>query len=163
MDKIIFLDIDGVLNCSKTFKESFEINRHYRKYMDNSSYIYKLKCMLSEISVDKVRLVKEIVDNTGAKIVITSAWRKLRLFPLIEEYLVNKGLPIIDHTINTGYRGEEIKKYINDNNIKDFIVIDDEIFDDYDDFILNRLIKTSFYEDGINEEHIEEAIKILKK
>lgn len=46
--KIIFLDIDGVLNY------------------ENSK---------SKVEEEKVKLLKEIVDKTGAEIVLSSDWR----------------------------------------------------------------------------------------
>lgn len=84
------------------------------------------------------------------------------MYPLVEEYLVSKGLPIIGTTpmINS-QRGKEIKTYLKEHNIKDFIIIDDEIFKDFDDEIINRLVKTDFYQDGLEEQHVVEAIKIL--
>lgn len=41
--------------------------------------------------------------------------------------------------------------------------MDDEIFEDYDDYLLKHLVKTSFYIDGLTEEHIEQAKIILNK
>ena len=52
--KVIFLDVDGVLNCQKT----------------------EAKCR-GFIGVDskKVKLLKKIVDATDAKIVLSSSWK----------------------------------------------------------------------------------------
>lgn len=162
MEKIIFLDIDGVLNSSNTFKENKTIKNLYNKCLDRT-YMNDLKWLLLDIDFEKLQLLKKIVEVTGAKIVISSSWRNLRLYPLIEEYLVSKGLPIIGTTKNIeSQRGKEIKTYIEENKINDFIVLDDEIFDDYDDLIINRLIKTDFYQNGLDEQHVEEAIKVLK-
>ena len=56
--KIIFLDIDGVLNSSE-----------YRKRMGRKYY--------SEIiDRSKMPLLKKIVEATGAKIVLSTSWRK---------------------------------------------------------------------------------------
>ena len=57
--KIIFLDIDGVLNSI----DYFEHTKHCKGY--------------SEINPKKVKLLKEIVDRTGAEIVLSSTWRDL--------------------------------------------------------------------------------------
>ncbi len=60
--KIIFLDVDGVLNCHNTFKKQHE------KYIKTG--IWEI-----EIELSKVKLLKQIVDNTNAKIVLSSTWR----------------------------------------------------------------------------------------
>ena len=41
-------------------------------------------------------------------------------------------------------------------------LIDDEIFDDYNDIILSRLVKTSFDDNGLDEKAKVKAIKLLK-
>ena len=72
---------------------------------------------------------------------------------------------IVDETeLIRGKRGEEIKLYIPKHpNIDNFVILDDEIFEDYDDYLLKHLVKTSFYIDGLTEEHIEQAKIILNK
>ena len=59
MRKIIFLDIDGVLNSMDYFEQT----------KDCKGY--------TEINPEKVKLLKEIVDRTGAEIVLSSTWRDL--------------------------------------------------------------------------------------
>jgi hypothetical protein len=42
--------------------------------------------------------------------------------------------------------------------------LDDEIFPDYEEYgIMPHLVKTSFYDGGLKEKHVELAIKILNK
>lgn len=162
MEKVIFLDIDGVLNSVDTFKENKTIKNLYNKCLDRT-YMNDLKWLLLDIDFEKLQLLKQIIEVTDAKIVISSSWKKLRLYPLVEEYLIQKGIPIIGTTKNIkSERGKEIKTYIEENDIDNYIVLDDEIFDDYDELIINRLIKTDFYQSGLDEQHVEEAIKVLK-
>lgn len=59
MRKIIFLDIDGVLNSA----DHLDHTKHCNGY--------------SDISPKKVKLLKKIVDRTGAEIVLSSTWRDL--------------------------------------------------------------------------------------
>lgn len=152
IDKIIFLDIDGVLNCIST----------------------KARCQ-GCIGIDdlKVKILKEIISKTNAKIVLTSTWKidwdkNLEDCSYAGKYLNNKlkkqGLWILDKTKdNTNDRGQGIYNWIKKYNIKNWAVFDDEIFDDYDNMIINHLVKTKFYDDngGLQEEHIEKAINIL--
>lgn len=60
--KIIFLDVDGVLNTL--------INRKIQKQSGNSTVSDKIK-----IPGDKIFRLKRIVDATGAKIIMSSSWR----------------------------------------------------------------------------------------
>ena len=60
--KVIFLDIDGVLNSFQTFREIY-----YEHELTGFRRV--------AIDIDKVKLLKEIVDNTGALIVLSSSWR----------------------------------------------------------------------------------------
>ena len=60
--KVIFLDIDGVLNTYQTF---IDIYLEYKK----------TKIRRLEIDGDKVSLLSEIINLTGSKIVLSSSWR----------------------------------------------------------------------------------------
>lgn len=153
IDKVIFLDIDGVLNCIST----------------------KARCQ-GCIGIDdlKVKLLKQIIDNTNAKIVLTSTWKtewnkNLEECDYTGKYLNNKlkkqKLWILDKTEdNVENRGQGIYNWIKKYNIKHWVVLDDEIFKDYKKYGIKRyLVKTEFYDDngGLQEEHVEKAIKIL--
>ena len=60
--KVIFLDIEGVLNTKETY-ERICMTRGYTTMID--------------IEIDKFRLdyLKTIIDSTGAKIVLSSSFR----------------------------------------------------------------------------------------
>lgn len=153
--KVIFLDVDGVLN--------------YRgcKEMFNGLY-----------GVDEDRLDKlaEIAHSTSAAIVLTSTWKQLwdnqpvnstSLDPMAL-YLVNKlksrGLRLTDRTEEKDphQRGHGIKAWLRKvPNIESWVVLDDEVFPDYKECeITKRFIHTSF-EHGLTDKHVEKAIKIL--
>lgn len=162
---IIFLDIDGVLNSLDYF-----IERHPKvlELYDNTEfkgYIQlRIKRMLLDLDLKKIKILKEIIDATGAYVVVTSSWKKLDIFPYVKEQLISMGIPIIGVTIdNSVNRGEGIKKYLADNNVKKYIILDDDIFNDYDQELLNHLIKTSFNNGGLTESHKETIIKKLVK
>lgn len=61
--KIIFLDIDGVLNSI-----SGSVANHYLTK-------YKSSTQADGLSVEAIGLLKFVVDMTGARIVISSTWR----------------------------------------------------------------------------------------
>lgn len=105
MDKIIFLDNDGVINTNKTLEQG--------------------------VTIDPVRveLVKRICAETGAKIVSSSSWRAN---PQAIEYLKSLGLPIVDITVISPRdlvpRGREIQMWLDEHpEVKKYAIIDDDI------------------------------------
>lgn len=167
--KLIFLDIDGVLNTSTTFK------RRYYEYKKTGKY---------NLEVDEFRIyyLKKIVDETDAKIVLSSTWRSgftkkdNKVIPIYykAEQLVNMfnkyNLEIYDITPydKNRYRENEILEYLEKReDVESFIVIDDECYD-LKKFINNELIHikndcTSFCEDenGLLEHHVSISINKL--
>lgn len=153
--KVIFLDIDGVLNCQKS----------------NSN------CGgLIGIDSKKVKVLRQIVEETDAKIVLCSSWKTFwdnnkddqnELANYLDRKLKRENLFILDKTIDKGSnRGEGIANWLQNKNVESWIVIDDEIFDDYEKYnVIKHLVKTSFYDDngGLQEEHIKLAVDLLNK
>jgi len=159
MENIIFLDVDGVLNCTQTLKDN-NLERIF--YGRNSSLgtDILIKGILTYFDYEKLQLLKNICLYTNAKIVIISVYARSRYYSLIEDYLVKVGLPIIDNIADEYGRGMAIKKYLMDHETDNFVIIDDEIFLDYDEF-LDHLVRTNFYDGGLTEELAEEAKAIL--
>lgn len=162
MNKIIFLDIDGVLNSQDTFRDNHEYSKFFVKYMgDNVNDIITYKML--DIDLDKVFMVRDICNLTGAKVVISSSWRQSRWYLLIEEKLTSLGIPIVGVTpYIDGNRGDEIRKYLEDEKIDDFVILDDDIFRDFNE-LENYLIKTSFYDDGLDYEISREVVRVLRR
>ena len=151
MNNIIFLDIDGVLNSQKFLIEQ-----------NNKNVLDLVERQISDIDPKNLEILKEIIFLTNSKVVITSSWRKLNIYPLVKEKLIDIGIPIIGETpIIESKRGEEIRKYIKENNVENYIIIDDDIFEDFYE-LKNYLVKTSFYENGLEEFHKDIAFKLLK-
>ena len=162
MNKIIFLDIDGVLNSQNTFIDNHEYRKFFVKYMNdevNDKIIYKML----DIDLDKLFMIRDICTLTGAKVVISSTWRRSRYYPLIEERLTSLGVPIVGVTPFIGNnRGDEIRKYLEDNHVDEFVILDDDIFKDFNE-LENYLVKTSFYEDGLTDEISREVVRVLRR
>lgn len=162
MNKIIFLDIDGVLNSQKTFIDNHKWKKIFVKIKTNNIEDIVTREML-DIDLDKVFMLRDICNLTGAKIVISSCWRNLTYYILVEEKLISLGLPIIGTTpYIDNNRGEEIRKYLEENKVDNFIILDDDIFKDFYE-LENYLIKTSFYEDGLTYDAVEEAVRVLRR
>ena len=153
--KIIFLDIDGVLNSNA-----------YDRTRDKSK----------QTNIDETRIpfVKQIVDQTGAVIVLSSTWRMhwnsdkakcdndgLYMIDLFGKY----GVEIYDKTPDLGYfadRPDEIKQYLNElgETIESFVIIDDYIYGWGE--LSDRFVKTEPYRSlGIDADTVERAVKIL--
>lgn len=117
--------------------------------------------------------IKEIVDATGAKIVLSSTWRKDWAFNLLNgkdwiylrDEFAKQGLYFLDYTPSRrdSHRGEEIKEWLEgtDYEVSSYVVIDDEMYDIWE-LHEGHLVQTS-YEDGIKPEAVDKAIKILEK
>jgi hypothetical protein len=134
MNKIIFLDIDGVLNV---------IPRDVDKYGQ----------IFHEHFTDNLRL---IINETGADIVISSTWKMSGLEVMINMWN-DRGLPgkvvgitkTVDELINLGIapfydlvsRGDEIELYIKENNISKYCIIDDN--DDFLEHQMEYVVNTS--------------------
>lgn len=162
MNKVIFLDIDGVLNSNNTFDDNDEWRKFFCKF-SNKSLKDKITYHMIDIDLDKVFMLRDVCNLTGAKIVISSSWRRLWYYSLTEEKLVNLGLPIVGTTpYIRGNRGEEIRRYLQNNKVDNFIILDDEIFPDFYG-LENYLVKTSFYDDGLTEEIAREIVRVLRR
>ena len=148
--KIIFLDIDGVMN-SDVFEYQNSIGRITDPY-----------CL------EKLR---DIMDSTGAEIVLTSSYRfgwsyyenaSFGSGKVLHREFSNAGITIYDKTPNLfSGRAEEIKSWLEDNpDAEEFVIIDDITFGwgDLDRFV----VKTSPHEGrGLEDIHVSMAVNIL--
>lgn len=170
IDKIIFLDFDGVLNTE-----------HYQRLLS-----YQGKAWKDEYGAffdpEAVLQLRRIVDATSADIVIESSWKFYGL-EAIQEMWMKRNMPgkIIDITPSSvsdswlltadlddidpaiGHcKGLEIASWLSDNASKDarYVIIDDE------DVILelqsSHFLLTDPY-DGITEIIADKAISILNQ
>lgn len=164
MTKYIFLDIDGVLNSEHTWDDKITDSLN-DQYLKNLSYL---------------------VEKTDAKIILSSSWRvyfgeytkeprnifAIHLVQALSKHnLKLHGMtPFIKGNFSKE-RGLEIKTYIDQNDITDYVVIDDEEFSDFKKHIdMSRFIQTNFGDEtttieneGLNKKIAKKAIEILNK
>lgn len=159
--KAIFLDVDGVLNCTTS-----------------KSFCHDDICgVITGIDSDKVKRLAEIVKATGAKIILSSDWkdgwekyyrnRKPSHAKYLDNHLKKKGnLIISDKTPNThnGYwRGEEILTYLRLHpDITDYVILDDTFFEDFSIKEIEEHLVLTNYKLGLTDGDVEKAIKILR-
>lgn len=162
--KVVFLDIDGVLNSLSYYEK---INAE------------KLDILNNPIDERSVYCLKQIIDRTGAKIVLSSSWRggwnknpDLCDFQgkIINEILKKFNMEIYDCTESLNFndgtaRSREIRKWLCEcqYKISGFVIIDDGNFS-WEKFGLStKWVRTNFKENGLQKHHIEEAVNILEK
>lgn len=153
--KILFLDIDGVLNSRE-----YDRKRNWNEQTD--------------IDETRLPLVKEIIDKTGAKIVLISTWRSHWNSDeslcdedgnYINRLFAKYGLAIYDKTPDLGLlskRKDEVKAWLakRKSGIESFAILDDYRFgwDDLSDFYIHT---NPNYGLGLEEEHVALAINVL--
>lgn len=151
--KVIFLDIDGVLNCQWSRSRC-------------GAYI--------GIDEDKVMRLRMIVEATGAQIVLSSSWRhdwskdeecNQESGRYIDRKLKNERLFILDKTPTDPHdrRRLEIEHWMEGKDIEAYVILDDLDYDwGYSD-CANHWVETSFSrrDGGLQDEHVAKAIGIL--
>lgn len=154
--KVIFLDVDGVLNGSGTRERT------------PSGYCF--------VDKEKVELLQEIVKQTKAKIVLSSTWRNgwydvergdvnskdAQDFMLLMKVLNKYKLDVIGKTPKTreGYRGKEIQLWLKSwggEIIDSFIILDDD--EDMEPF-MEKFVQTSF-DIGLTVTDVKKSIHLL--
>lgn len=160
--KVIFLDVDGVLNS------------------EDDLMIYREKngitgCILyDEVEDRPLKLLKELVDKSGAKIVLSSTWRyghaRMKdkdifggtLYKKIVDRLKEYDMEIYDVTprLFGKKRGDEIRDWLQHSTekIERFVILDDDA--DMCEFVETNLVKTT-YKTGLTQEHVDKALEIL--
>lgn len=145
--KILFLDIDGVLNSEVYFKSA--------SHPDSIS---------SKFDPNGVELIKKLVEEFSLRIVISSTWRYGATDRLMHELKSAELIGYLYHewftpVIHPAHRGAEIKLWLElHSEVTDYIIIDD------DENILEeqmcRFVKTDLHK-GMTEEHLNRVRAIL--
>lgn len=146
--KIIFLDVDGVLNSDRWIDEHPET------------------AVTELIDPAAAAKVNTIIAKTGAQIVISSSWRIQFLnepngFEKLKEFFAKFGITNIVGMTPRIYREprcQEIAAWLMANEVAAFVIIDDDGRAQF----MNKLVKTTFIR-GLQDYHVEEAIAILNE
>ena len=150
--KVIFLDFDGVI----------------------TTYNSKWK-----IDMNNIKIINDICDKTNAKIVVTSSWRigyrgdVLAFNGYLTQYIIEHNyLDNVQDTFDKfignivgmtesigGWRGDEIKLYMNEHpEVENYVILDDD--SDMCDYQLFNFVQTDTYE-GITERDAKLCVDIL--
>lgn len=165
--KIIFLDIDGVLNTeafSVAFWEFCKIQNIARPQAKSDANIIMRDEFGIRFDPMALRALKLIIEKTEAKIVISSTWR-LSGCEVMKLMWEMRDLPgeVIDitpsfNTIAGTCRGDEIADWIKGNDVSSYVIIDDD--SDMLPEQLNNFVQTQ-HEYGLTFNDAEKAISIL--
>lgn len=130
MDKILFLDIDGVLNSQDDVDAR---HNSLDKTRDEFGALFDERC---------VRWLKCIIDRTNCKIVLSSSWRcrglnKIQLLWEIRDLpgeviditpteVSSEVINLYAATNNEADRGYEIQEWIDINKPEKYCIVDDD-------------------------------------
>jgi hypothetical protein len=158
--KVIFLDIDGVLNGFAEYTAPAVPCHEW-----NPSVMQRCGIAL-EMHWDNVKRVNRLIEQTGAKVVLTTSWRKgddLWWESLLQTFdhagfLRNT---IIDKTPSlASSRGDEIQAWLKDHpEVTNFVILDDinEMHNLLDNFVHTN------YQLGVQDTDIAKAKEILNR
>lgn len=151
MKKYLFLDIDGVLNCTKIVQDWVDAGSPEPRPDFHGDEL--------EIMPEKIKLLKMIVEETGCEIILSSSWRVIKgQFERLNKNFEPFGIKIVDRTCycvnmpvrdsrcrdwkdtfinacgdrvpaHTYDRGAEVLEYLKDHPADKYVVLDDEMFD----------------------------------
>lgn len=150
--KVIFLDIDGVLNRWPFYKERGKADCDERK-------------LINHLDPRAIVRLNRIVAETGAVVVISATIRKIRSLEYIRKAFVDCGFTgeIVGATptIHVSYaRADEILAWMEGKQIENFVVLDDDSADLVK--VKDRHIKTRM-DHGLLDVHADIAIRMLKE
>ena len=133
--KIIFTDIDGVLNP------------HWRKSWSKNS----------------ISIFNRICRDFNLKPVITSTWRTNHTINQLQDIFTEQGIEIeiYDYTpvLEQTERGLEIKQWLSNNHCDNYVVVDDKV-SDIEQHVSNVVKCQSWV--GLTEESYNDIKEILK-
>ena len=149
--KILFLDIDGVLNSRQYDRQ---------KAQDDGN-----------IDPTRLKLVAEILAQTGARVVLTSTWR-LHWCPdgastdgigrELQAFFASHGVELYDKTPILGDRAKEVGAWLDAHpEVTHFAILDDIKFGWGE--LDSHVIKTDYLIGrGLMEKHVSAAIALLQ-
>jgi len=183
MRNIIFLDIDGVLNCEKSYKGGYS---SYVEFINKSGQ----EDFYSKFYPPSKYLINKLIEQTNADIVISSSWRssginwmrdiwkrenmKGEIIGVTDsircrDIKIPRGVEIDKWLEDQGYKtinwSEEIQlNYMKQSNIHNYIIIDDDsdmLYNQRKHFV--HVLDDNTNKRGFSQRHFEKALKTLPK
>ena len=179
VNKYVFLDIDGVLNSNYYFEQKSQNTKNAKNNNNtDTNIITNINTDTSQIDkyddIDPIRVkrLRNIIEETGAKIILCSSWRSLSdiqehpQWKYLISSLAAENLQIYDQTPETLQgRPYDIRKYLDlHTEITRYIILDDDYgYAAYRKLGIYNLIQTSYWEKpgGLQDYDVNVAISLL--
>jgi hypothetical protein len=161
MNKICFLDFDGVLNND----DEWNVWRQMSKSATLPAGLESRDC----IDRGNVANLNKLVLATSAKFVVSSTWREFHSLDWLQNHLNSFGFigELIGQTIvlppvrmwQPAPRGNEIKDWLNrfPSMVDKFVILDDNYTETMDDFLVLTDSRI-----GLTDADVKRAIEMLK-
>ena len=155
MEKIIFLDFDGVLQIDVHTDPWLGNTTLLKGYSDRDKYglLFDKQC---------VKNLEHLINVTEAAVVISSSWRFEGWEKIQEMWIARQmpgsllGITTIDENVFS--RGDEVQMWLEEYSCERYVILDD-----VDDFLASQqanLVLTNF-KTGLKKEALKKAIDIL--
>ncbi len=145
--KMIFLDIDGVLNSEMYYRSVDRTIKNWNRF---------------DPSV--VDMITKLVEEFSVKIVISSTWR-FGAIKMLNDELIKSGLNKYLHIdwktpqIYPSHRGTEIKMWLDKHpEVKNYLILDDDM--NVLEEQVRHFVRTDL-KNGMQEDHFRKAIEVL--
>lgn len=173
--KILFLDIDGVLNS----EESFHLNHQarcddaHRNGRDGASFKPEFCWPLGHLHTPLIARLNQIMEDTGCFIVLSSSWRIICDLPDLRGWMKQKGFEfgdrMIDKTDNDPQdaRGGQIQRWLDAHpEVTAYAILDDDSEDIVGTYTTkhhhNNFVHTPFMY-GLQDEQVGQVFEILNR
>lgn len=159
--KLIFLDIDGVLNNTEDVKKYRMFLKGERRVLTDIEPFFYFKRLLQEIEKEKLE-VRIVISSSWRLGTTASDWKKL-----FKHYFNDENI-ILGRTLHLECdRGIEILNFLQmideeKETVEDYVVVDDDIEDIIDYVGKKRIVKTSIKR-GLTNKDVRKIIRKLKK
>ncbi len=157
---VIFLDIDGVLqpyNNQRRFEHDRQaLLRELAKKYDDDVYLgmdeYDIAAICYDWNIEAVERLRSLCMDYGARIVVSSDWRKYQTVEGLKAFFRIHGLHcyIADKTGERyeapHYRAGEVKDYLDAHpEIQKFVIIDDNYGTEFNSLFPEQFVNTHNY------------------
>lgn len=183
--KVIFLDHDGVICLSGNWGSRFKKQQKERKKLSQDVMSMTVDARFDNFDKKSIKILNEILEETGAEIVVSSDWKNWCTVEEMGDYYESKGIikRPIDFTGNNidgdkvtwhrnwdleGTRSLEIKEWLNDHpEVTHWVAIDDLNMaktglhygmEFEHDWALDNFVHTPLRNEGIKQVGIKEKI-----
>lgn len=187
-NKILFLDHDGVICLSTEWGGRFKKQNKVGRKLSQSILSLPVDARFDNFNKKAIKVLNEILEETGAEIVISSDWKRSANVEEMGEYYESKGIikKPIAFTPNLGQctwynnqvwvwspkwdleqtRTIEIKQYLHDHpEITHWVAVDDldmgknqEDWENWKDWGLDNFVLTPKSNEGIKQSGVKEKI-----